>query len=124
MRLLCDMGVSMKVVQWLRDQGHDCVHLRDEGLQRLPDGQVFAKAIAEDRVVVTFDLDFGDIVATMGSRVASVLLLRLRNARADRVIERLAAALDVAGGALESGAVVVVQESRFRIRHLPIGGAE
>jgi len=35
MRILCDMGVSTKVVDWLRDQGHDSVHLRDEGLHRL-----------------------------------------------------------------------------------------
>ena len=124
MRLLCDMGVSMKVVQWLRDRGHDCVHLRDEGLQRLPNGEIFARAIAEDRVVVTFDLDFGDIVATMGGRAASVLLFRLRNARGDHVIERISAALDMAADALESGAIVVVQETHLRIRHLPVGGAE
>jgi len=27
------MGVSQHVVTWLREQGHDATHLRDEGLQ-------------------------------------------------------------------------------------------
>jgi len=31
MRFLADMGVSLRLVQWLREQGHDVVHLRDEG---------------------------------------------------------------------------------------------
>jgi predicted nuclease of predicted toxin-antitoxin system len=30
MRFLADMGVSWQVVEWLRDNGHDAVHLRDE----------------------------------------------------------------------------------------------
>jgi hypothetical protein len=33
MRFLADMGVSMRVVEWLRASGHDAIHLRDEGLQ-------------------------------------------------------------------------------------------
>jgi len=34
--------------------GTDATHLRDEGLQRLPNGGIFEKAIAESRVVVNF----------------------------------------------------------------------
>lgn len=60
------MGVDVRVVEWLRGQGHDAVHLREEGLHRAPDEQVFAKALADERIVLTFDLDFGDLaVLTM-----------------------------------------------------------
>lgn len=41
--ILADMGLSPKVVAWLRGAGHDAVHLREEGLQRLPDDAVFAE---------------------------------------------------------------------------------
>jgi uncharacterized protein (DUF433 family) len=44
MRFLADMGVSQQVVEWLRAHGHDAVHLRDEGLQRLPNDEIFQKA--------------------------------------------------------------------------------
>ena len=121
MRFLCDMGVSLKVVAWLRSQGHDVIHLRDEGLQRLPNGDIFVKAVAEDRILPTFDLDFADIVAMARGQLASVVLFRLRNTRADHVIQRLSVTIDRAAAALESGAVVVVQEAQLRIRELPIG---
>ena len=52
MRFLCDMGVSLKVVQWLRKQGHEITHLRDEGLQTLPNGEIFSKASAGTGVQV------------------------------------------------------------------------
>jgi len=54
MRFLADMGVAMRIVQWLRDDGHDVVHLREENLHRLPNGEIFKKALKEDRVIITF----------------------------------------------------------------------
>ncbi len=47
MRLLADMGVDVCVVEWLRRQGHDAIHLRDQALHRMPNGEIFAKAITE-----------------------------------------------------------------------------
>ena len=115
------MGVATGVVDWLRDQSHDALHLREQGLQRLPDDQIFRKAAAENRTVLTFDLDFGEIVAFSGRQKVSVVLFRLQNTRTPHVIERLRVVLQEAGPALEQGAVVVVEEARFRIRRLPIG---
>ena len=63
MRFLADMGVSSGVVEWLRNHGHDAKHLREEGLHRMPNGEIFAKAIHENRIIITFDLDFGEIIA-------------------------------------------------------------
>lgn len=121
MKLLADMGVSIGVVQWLRGQGHDVVHLRDEGLQQLPDDEILRKSTAEGRVLLTFDLDFGDIVAVSWDRVASVVLFRVRNTRTAFVIERLQRVLPATAAALQSGAVVVVEDARYRVRRLPLG---
>ena len=124
MRFLADMGVSAGVVQWLRQQGHEAKHLREEGLQRLPNGDIFAKAMAESRVVLTFDLDFSEIAATARGPIVSVISFRLHNARARHVIDRLAAILPHVSSALEEGAIVSVEEGRHRVRHLPIGHSD
>jgi predicted nuclease of predicted toxin-antitoxin system len=63
MRFLADMGVSVQVVEWLRLSGHDTIHLRDEQLQTLPNGEIFQKALREERIVLAFDLDFARIIA-------------------------------------------------------------
>ncbi|MEK7446253.1 MAG: DUF5615 family PIN-like protein [candidate division NC10 bacterium] len=62
------MGVDVRVVDWLRRAGHDAAHLREEGLQRAPDDAIFAKAIREDRIVLTLDLDFGDLQPSRAAR--------------------------------------------------------
>jgi predicted nuclease of predicted toxin-antitoxin system len=121
MRFLADMGVSQQVVEWLRNAGHDAVHLRDEGLQRLPNGEIFQKAGREQRIVLTFDLDFGEIVAASAGQVISVIIFRLRNTRADFVIQRLDDVLAQSSAELMQGAIVVVEDGRHRVRKLPIG---
>ena len=76
------------VVEWLA-RSHDTVHLRDRQLQRLPNGDIFQLAAQEKHVVLTFDLDFGEILAGCGGQLVSVILFRLVNTRPDNVILRL-----------------------------------
>lgn len=121
MRFLADMGGSQRVLEWLRSCGHEATHLRDEGLQRLPNGEIFRKAFREQRIVLTFDLDFGEIVAASGGQIVSVVLVRLRNTRSEFVIQRLATVLAQASDALLRGAIVIVEDGRHRVRRLPIG---
>jgi predicted nuclease of predicted toxin-antitoxin system len=113
------MGVSPKVAQWLRDASHDAVHLRDEQLHRMADPDIFAKAGAEGRVVLTFDLDFGEIVAATGGRTTSMIVFRLQDTRTERVIDRLRDVLAQSADALEQGAIVVVEDAQHRVRRLP-----
>jgi predicted nuclease of predicted toxin-antitoxin system len=122
MRFLADMGVSMRVVEWLRARGDDVGHLREEGLQRLPNGDIFQKATAESRVILTFDLDFGEIVALSHGSRTSVVVFRLRDTRTEHVIARLERVLEESSSALAQGAVVIVEDGRHRVRLLPVGG--
>ena len=121
MRFLADMGVAQRIVQWLRGEGHDAVHLREQNLHRLANGAIFAKARLEKRVLLTFDLDFGEIIALSAGNPVSVILFRLHNPRTSRVIDRLRTVLEQSGPALVQGAIVVVEETRHRVRHLPVG---
>ena len=121
MRFLLDMGVDVRIGTWLREHGHEPIHLRDQGLQRLPNGEIFTKAISENRVILTFDLDFGEIAALARGRKASVVVFRLHNTRTAHVLERLASVLPDCSSILQKGAVVVVEENRHRVRPLPVG---
>ncbi len=124
MRFLADMGVSIRIVEWLRQRGHEAIHLREEGLQRLPNGEIFSKAVAEQRIVLTFDLDFAEIAALTHGESPGVVVFRLHNTRTPHVIERLTAALGLYGDSVVRGGVLVVEESRCRFRPLPVGERE
>jgi predicted nuclease of predicted toxin-antitoxin system len=117
------MGLAQSTARHLKTRGHDVVHLRDEGLERLPDDQIVAKAIAEHRAIITHDLDFGRIVALSGDSVPSILTLRLTDMTPANVNPALDLALESASPAIGRGALVTVSDQGIRIRPLPVAGA-
>ena len=120
MKFPADMGISPRVVSALRERGHEAIHLQEQGLGKLPDGDVLAKARVEGCVLLTHDLDFGDILAASGGTLPSVIIFRLKDMRADNVNFHLFSILEKQTAALEKGVVCSVTERRVRIRELPI----
>jgi predicted nuclease of predicted toxin-antitoxin system len=119
MRFLLDMGLAQSTASYLRSRGHDAVHLREQGLQRLADQEIVLKAQAEARIIVTHDLDFGRIVALAGAGSPSVITCRLGDMRPNRVNVVLDRVLERFAVALESGALISVTDRGVRVRSLP-----
>lgn len=77
MRLLADENVPLPSVCLLRAAGYD-VEAVAEWAPGSPDPDVLAYARARDRVLVTFDRDFGELVYHRGASVPpGILYLRL-----------------------------------------------
>lgn len=120
MRFLADMGISPGTVQHLCECEHDAIHLREEGLQRLPDKAVLEKARTENRVLLTADLDFGYLLAISGEIMPSVILFRLSDMRPQSLSEHLDRIIELHIEE-ERGQFIVVTDTGIRVRKLPIG---
>lgn len=124
MRFLADMGISPKTVAFLQSLGHDAVHLHDQSLDRLEDPAILAKAQEEDRILLTHDLDFGELIAVSGGRLPSIVVFRLRNMRPEMVSRYLQGIIDQHWESLEKGAIISVTEGQIRVRLLPLRTSE
>lgn len=61
-KLLVDENLSPTIAVTLRSEGTDAIHVRDRALNSASDEEVFALAYAEDRIVVTFNInDFEEL---------------------------------------------------------------
>ena len=110
----------MATVRLLRMAGHEGIHLREVGLCRLPDCDIVEKGRADEAVVLTCDLDFGDLLAAGAMELPSVVIFRLSDYRPSAVNPRLLAVIREQTAALERGAIVIVEDFRYRVRPLPI----
>lgn len=122
MKFLLDMGLAQSTASSLRQQGHDAVHLRDQGLQRLDDEEIIDKARVEGRVILAHDLDFGRLMALSGKRLPSVITFRLNDMRPVLVNRQLQEVILRFAAELDKGALVSVTPHAIRVRRLPVRG--
>lgn len=120
MRFLADAGISPRTVEALRISGRDALHVRDLGMSRATDSQILDRARTEERVVLTFDLDFGDLMALGMHASPSVIIFRLSDQTPGSVNRRLLPIVAEQEGLIARGVLILVEDQRYRIRHLPI----
>lgn len=88
-RLLTDENIHGVVVIHLRKLGFDILDVREQGLSGAADRDLLRLAESQNRVVVTYDSDFGALVIRGGEAVYGILFIRPGDLKADQVIETL-----------------------------------
>lgn len=119
-KLLLDMNRSPEWAPTLENHGWRAVHWSDVGDPGAPDTEVMDWARANQCVVFTHDLDFGAMLALTHADGPSVLQVRAENILPNLLQDSVIAALNQHQTDLSSGALVVVDQSRSRVRVLPI----
>ena len=121
MRFLIDNAFSPRIAHILRDHGYDAFHVRECGLTTASDVKIVEVAEAESRIVVTADNDFADILVREHLLSPSVILIREdRPHRAQLIADLLLLNLPGLESSLLEGSLVVIRQTRVRIRELPI----
>jgi len=120
MRFLLDMPVSPELAGWLRQQGHDAEHACALGLERASDRELLARALDENRVVITADTDFPHLLALSGAQAPGVVLFRGGDYTAEEMVELLARVLNAMPEDTLTRSVCVVDRRRIRHRLLPL----
>ena len=121
MKFLVDSALSPLVATRLNESGHDAVHTRDRGIESADDSEVLRVALAELRVLVSADTDFGTILALTGEPQPSVIQFRRGTQRRPKQqVELLLANLGAVAEDLVAGAIVTIEQDRIRVRALPI----
>lgn len=117
MRWLANENIPGVAVGALRSAGFDVAWMRDLA-PGADDEEVLAIARDQQRLVLTFDKDFGFLAFTRGpSGVPGVVLLRIDRHRPDRLAARL---VEILSGRDDwHDRFAVVDEERVRLRRMP-----
>ena len=120
MKFLADMPISPKTVARLRFLGHDVYRISEKGLYKAKDHDIIEIAIRENRVILTMDLDFAAIIATSHMTIPSAVIFRVMGESHENINALLENVLPLVESDLLNGAIVIIEDDRFRVRSLPI----
>ena len=120
MKILVDMNLPPEWVEFFAAHGIEAVHWSMVGDSRATDAEIMAWARQRRHVVFTHDLDLGTILATSNAEGPSVLQMRTQDVLPSAVGSDIVRVLRDHLQELEQGAIVTVDEVRFRVRILPI----
>lgn len=117
MRWLADECVDAGLVTKLLESGHDVVYAL-ETLSGTSDTYIVHRAIDENRLLLTEDKDFGELVFRQRLKPPGIVFLRIPPEQRSFKWVQLRAVIERQGGKLY-GRYTVVETSRFRTRVMP-----
>jgi predicted nuclease of predicted toxin-antitoxin system len=111
-----DENITAAAKALIAQHGHEVDTVADEGLTGASDPTVIDACRSDERMLVTFDIGFGDVHAYPPGSHHGIVLLRLTDQRPESTLDVLNRFL--IGHALDelAGALIVVSEDRVRIR--------
>ncbi|RJP70682.1 MAG: hypothetical protein C4539_06065 [Ignavibacteriales bacterium] len=116
-KYLFDVGVSRIAELYFREKGFDIRSVREIN-PALPDSDILNIAVEENRMIVTMDKDFGELVFSSGKNHSGILLLRMDDAGWKEKIKVLSEIFDKHVYEL-SGNFSVYQNGKLRIKTKP-----
>ena len=117
MRLLANENVPGEAVEAMRHHDHEVLWVRTDA-PGSKDWQILARAQAEDRIILTFEKDFGELAFHQGLPAQSgVILFRISAQSAAYVAQVAIAALETRED--WSGHFSVIEDGRIHMTPLP-----
>lgn len=120
MKLLLNMNIPVSLAGRLEMAGYTTRHAGKIGLARSLDAEILKEARNNNEIIITHDLDYGQLLSFEAAKDPSVIIFRLRNTFPDRLFNLLKVVLPKVGHFLTQGAIVIIEEGIIRVRLLPI----
>jgi predicted nuclease of predicted toxin-antitoxin system len=120
LRLIVDECCQTSTVAALRSAGHDVIYVRHSA-PGISDEEVAAWALADDRILITEDYDFGGLVVRLDVRLPALVILAPAKGEPELRPVRLVEVLKRHGEALR-GQITIIESERERTRPFAVGG--
>lgn len=114
MRFIVDESTGFSVARYLRDEGHDVLSVAED-MPQAYDDDILARAVEDNRILLTNDKDFGDLVFRRGRQHRGIVLFRLQDDSAGNRVRMMRLVLEQHAAQLQNH-FVVVTDNGIRIR--------
>ncbi len=120
MDFFLDSNIPRSFAIFLKGLNHFVVTGAESGFNGKSDWEICEYALENKRIIVTHDLDFGELLAVSGSSGPSVIIFRIQPLTKDVMEKTCRQILSHTQEELKRGAIIMIEKDKFRLRRLPI----
>jgi predicted nuclease of predicted toxin-antitoxin system len=120
MRVVVDLGLPPGLVPGLVEAGNEAVHWSQVGDPKALDVSIAQWAKDNGYIILTHDLDFGDLLFASNDHSPSVIIVREKDTATEHILDPVIRVLTQFEQELRSGALIAMTNSMARVRRLPL----
>lgn len=120
MTFFIDINIPASFADFLKKQGHEVILGAESGFHGKTDWEICEFAAKNDSIIITHDLDFGELLAVSGASKPSVIIFRVQPLTKQMIEETFQQTMVASEHDLIRGAIVVIEKNKYRLRRLPI----
>lgn len=116
MKIKIDENLPTSIQEFLILAGHDCHSVYDENIAGGSDEQLISICHDEQRILLTLDLDFADIITYPPTEFSGIVVLRLSRQDVPTLLKRLKEILPLLEDMNLSKHLLIINDSKIRFR--------
>jgi len=120
MKILIDMNLSPRWVNFFFDNDIEAIHWSSIGKFNASDEEIFSWARNNNHIIFTHDLDFGTILSNTQNNSPSVIQIRTQKINPEEIGKTILLALFTYEKQFYDGAIAVINDKKTRIKILPL----
>jgi predicted nuclease of predicted toxin-antitoxin system len=118
-KFLADENIPSGVTKFLRDRGFDLKEAREAGIAGAPDDAIIGLARKEQRVLLTFDKHFANILVYPPNSHHGIIRIRIYPPLIDDILHALDQLMKKSDLHAIGGSLIVLEREGFRVRRGP-----
>ncbi|MEA3506980.1 MAG: DUF5615 family PIN-like protein [Elusimicrobiota bacterium] len=119
MKFIADENIAPETIEFIRKIGYDIIDVYQANLSGFKDSDIVDFAEKHNRIIISFDLDFGEIYYFSPQRKFGIIILRIHPQLPDKANKLLESFLNLAPSLKPklNNALVVINKRNIRIRY-------
>ena len=116
MLFLTDANIFIPMVEGLRGLGHDVFDIKEAGLEKLSDDDIFQLAQNQKRILISMDKDFSNILIYPPGDHHGIIVAKLYRLKVNEATQIFLNTIQALRTEDIQGNVVIIDRNRARIR--------
>lgn len=116
MRFLTDANIFIPMVKGIRNLGHDVFDIKEENLEKLSDHDIFKLAQGQDRILISMDKDFSNIITYPPGEHHGIIIIKLYGLKVDEATNIFLNSLKKLKTENIQHNLVIIDQNKTRVR--------